>query len=62
MAGIEDSFLLISRLDIYIVKAPADIQLSNVFGSVELQYEFGDEGQEVLVLYHYRVKSLVVLH
>jgi len=62
MAGIEDSFLLISRLDIYIVKALADIQLSNVFGSVELQYEFGDEGQEVLVLYHYRVKSLVVLH
>jgi len=62
MVGIEGSLPLIFRLDVYIVKALVDIQLGKVFGSVELQHEFRDKGQEVLVLHHYGVKSPVVLH
>jgi len=58
----EDSLLLVSRLDVYVVETLADVQFSKVFGSMELQHKFGDERQGVLILYCYEVKSLIVLY
>jgi len=41
--GVESSFPFISRLDVYIIKAPVDIQFGEVSGSVELGDEFRDK-------------------
>jgi len=58
----EDGLPLISRLDVYIVETLADIQFSKVFGSAELQHEFGNKRQGVFALYYHGVESLVVLY
>jgi len=57
----EHSLLFISRLDIYIVEALADIKLSKVLGSMELQDKFRDQEEEVLVLDYYSIKRVIVL-
>jgi len=57
----EHSLLFISRLDMYIVKALADIKLSKVLGSMELQDKFRDQEEEVLVLDYYSIKRVIVL-
>jgi len=62
MVGVESSLPLVSRLDVYIVKTPADVQFSEVLSSAELWHKFRDEGQKISVLYHYWVESPVVLH
>ena len=62
IVGIESGLPLVSRLDAYIVETPADVQFSKVFGSGELQHEFGNEGQGILIFYHYGVESPVVLY
>ena len=41
--GPEGCFLLISGLNANVVETPTNIQLSEVSGSVELRYEFGDQ-------------------
>jgi len=57
----EHSLLFISRLDMYIVEALADIKLSKVLGSMELQDKFRDQEEEVLVLDYYSIKRVIVL-
>jgi len=57
----EHSLLFISRLDIYIVEALADIKLSKVLGPMELQDKFRDQEEEVLVLDYYSIKRVIVL-
>ena len=59
---IEDSLLLIFRLDVYVVETPVDVQFSKIFGSTELQHKFGDKGQRIPILYCYRVEGSVVLY
>ena len=58
----EHSLLFISRLDIYIVEALADIKLSKVLGPMELQDKFRDQEEEVLVLDYYSIKRVIVLN
>jgi len=62
MVGMEGGLPLVSRLDAYVVETLADVQFSKVFGSGKLQDEFGNEGQEILILYHHRVESPIVLY
>jgi len=57
----EHSLLFIFRLDMYIVEALADIKLSKVLGSMELQDKFRDQEEEVLVLDYYSIKRVIVL-
>jgi len=58
----EHSLLFISRLDIYIVEALADIKLSKVLGPIELQDKFRDQEEEVLILDYYSIKRVIVLN
>ena len=58
----EGGLPLVSGLDVYIVETPVDIQFSKVFSSMELWYKFRNEGQGILVLYHYGAESPVVLY
>jgi len=58
----EHSLLFISRLDIYIVEALADIKLSKVLGPMELQDKFRDQEEEVLILDYYSIKRVIVLN
>jgi len=44
MVDIEGSFLLISRLNAYVIETPVDVQLSEVFGFAKLCYKFEDQG------------------
>lgn len=60
--GVEDSLLLVSRLDSYIVKTLADVQFGEVLGFAQLRHKFGDEWQRVFILYCYRVESLIILY
>jgi len=39
-----------------------DIQLSEVFSSAELGYEFGDQWEGVFVLDHHGIEYMVVLN
>jgi len=57
----EHSLLFISRLNMYIVEALADIKLSKVLGPMELQDKFRDQEEEVLVLDYYSIKRVIVL-
>ena len=59
--GIEHGLPFISRLDTYIVEAPADIKLSEVLGPIELQNKFGDQEKEVFVLDCHSIKREIVL-
>jgi len=58
----EHSLLFISRLDMYIVKALADIKLSKVLGPMELQDKFRDQEEKVLILDYYSIKRVIVLN
>jgi len=51
----------ISGLDTYIIETPADIQFCEVPGFVELENEFGDEGERISVFDGYGIQSTVVL-
>jgi len=62
VVDIEDSLLLVSGLDAYVVETLANVQFSEILGSVELQYEFRDKGQGILVLYYHGVESPIVLY
>jgi len=61
LIGPEGCFPLISRLNADIVEAPMNIQLGEVSGSAELQYEFGDQWEGVLILDYYGIEHSVVL-
>jgi len=61
LVGVKGCLPLISRLDAYIIEAPADIQFCEISGAAELGDEFGDEGERVSVLDGYSIQSTVVL-
>jgi len=58
---LEDRLSLVSRLNADIVETPTDIQLGEVSCSAELQYEFGDQWEGVLILDHHAIECSVVL-
>jgi len=60
--GPEDCLLLISGLDADIVETPTNVQLGEISGSAELQYEFGDEWEGVLIFDHHGIECSVVLN
>jgi len=53
---------LISRLNANVVETSTDIQLGEVSGFAELEHEFGDQWERVLVLDHHGVECLIVLN
>jgi len=59
--GVKGRFSLISRLDVYIIETPVDIQFCEVLGSAELGNKFRDEGERIFILDGYGVQSAVVL-
>jgi len=60
--GPEGCLPLVSGLDMDVVETPTDIQLGEISGSAELQYEFGDEWEGVLILDRHRIECSVVLN
>jgi len=54
-------FPFISRLNAYIIEAPADIQFHGVPSSAELGDEFGNEGEGISVLDGYGIQYTIVL-
>ena len=62
LIGPEGCLPLISRLDADVVETPTNIQLGKVSGSAELQYEFGDQWEGVLILNHHGIECSVVLN
>jgi len=60
--GAEGHFPLISRLDAYIIEAPADVEFCEVFSSAELRDEFGDEGERIFVLDGHGIQRAIVLN
>jgi len=61
IVGVEGCYPFISRLDVYIIETPADIQFCEVSGSTELRDQFGDEGERISVLDGYSIQCTVVL-
>jgi len=59
--GVEGCFPFISRLDAYIIEAPADVKFCEVFSSVELRDEFRDEGERISVLDSHSIQCTIVL-
>ena len=59
--GTKGHFLFISRLDAYIIEAPADIQFREVPSSAELGDELGDKGERISVLNGYGIQRAIVL-
>jgi len=59
--GAKDYFPFISGLDMYIIKAPADVEFCEVFSSVKLRDEFRDEGERISVLDSHGVQHTIVL-
>ena len=59
--GAEGYLPFVSRLDTYIIEAPADVQFCEILGSAELGDELGDEGKRVSVLDSYGIQCMVVL-
>jgi len=53
--GAKGCFPFISRLDVYIIETPADIQFCEVSGSTKLRDKFGDEGERISVLDGYGI-------
>ena len=60
--GPEGCLPLVSGLDTDVVETPTDIQLGEVSGPAELQYEFGDEWERVPVLDRHGIKCSLVLN
>ena len=60
--GPEGCLLLISGFNADVVETPANVQLSEVSGSAELQYEFGDQWEGVLILDRHGIECSVVLN
>jgi len=61
LIGLEGCLPLISRLNVDIVETSIDIQLGEVFCSVELRYEFRDQWERVLILDRHGIECSVVL-
>jgi len=61
MVGTEHGLLFISRLDIYIVKAPVNIKLGEVLGFIELRDKFRYQRKKVLVFDYYSIERVIVL-
>jgi len=59
--GAKGCLPLISRLNVYIIETPVDIQFCEVPDSTELGDELGDEGERIFILDGYGVQSMVVL-
>jgi len=57
----EGHFPFISRLNAYIIEAPANIQFREVPSSVELGDEFGDKREGISVLDSYGIQYMIVL-
>jgi len=60
--GLEGCLLLISGLNVDIVETLTNIQLGEVSGSAELQYEFRDQWEGVLILDYHGIECSVVLN
>jgi len=58
--GVEGCFPFVSRLDVYIIETPADVQFCEIPGSAELGDEFRDERERIPVLNGYSVQYMVV--
>jgi len=61
MVGTEGRLPFISRLDAYIIEAPADVEFCEVPGSVELGDEFKDKGERVSVLDSHSIQCAIIL-
>ena len=61
MIGVEGRFLLISRLDAYIIEAPANVEFCEVLSSAELRDKFRDEGERISVLDGHSIQHTIVL-
>jgi len=59
--GAESRLPFISRLDVYIIEAPMDIEFCEVLGSAELRDEFRDERERVSIFDSYGVQRIIVL-
>ena len=59
--GAEGRFPFISRLDVYIIEASADVKFCEIFSSVELRDKFRDEGERISVLDGHGVQHTIVL-
>ena len=59
--GAEGRLPFISRLDVYIIEALADVEFCEVFSSAELRNEFRDEGESISVLNGHGVQHAIVL-
>jgi len=59
---LEGRLPLVSRLNANVVETPTDIQLGEVSGPTELEHEFGDQWERVLVLDYHRVECSIVLN
>ena len=59
--GAEGRLPFISRLDVYIIEAPMDIEFCEVLGSAELRDEFRDERERVSIFDSYGVQRIIVL-
>jgi len=62
LIGLEGCLPLVSKLDTDVVETPTNVHLGEISGSAELQYEFGDEWEGVLILDHYGIECSVVLN
>ena len=60
--GLEGCFPLISGLNADVVETPTNIQIGKVSGSAELQYEFGDQWEGILILDCHGIECSVVLN
>jgi len=59
--GAEGCFPFISRLDVYIIEAPADVEFCEVFSSTELRDKFGDKEERISVFDGHSVQRVIVL-
>jgi len=59
--GMEGRLPFISRLDVYIIETPVDIQFCEILGSAELGDKFRNKRERVSVLDSYSIQCMVVL-
>jgi len=60
--SLEGCLSLVSGLNANVVETLMDIQLGKVSGSTELEHEFRDQWERVLVLDHHGVECSIVLN
>jgi len=60
--GPEGRLPLVSGLNADVIEIPADIELGEVSSSLELEYEFRDQWERILVLDCHGVECTIVLN